>query len=45
MNRDSRDKEADMSASPIEVVGKWLENLLAVVERQAQLAWLVGRAR
>ena len=28
MNRDLRDKEADMSASPIEVVGKWLENLL-----------------
>ena len=28
MNRDLTDKEAAMSASPIEVVGKWLENLL-----------------
>lgn len=28
MKRDLRDKEADMSASPIEVVGQWLENLL-----------------
>ena len=28
MNRDLKDREPDMSASPIEVVGKWLENLL-----------------
>ena len=28
MNRDLKDREADMSASPIEVVGKWLDNLL-----------------
>ncbi len=28
MNRDLMDREADMSPTPIEVVGKWLENLL-----------------